>query len=144
MENAVIRGARRFPVAIGDHVLVGPRASLSGCTIGDSVFLATGCAVFNGAVIGERAEVRVNGTVHLLTRLPADATVPIGWVAVGDPARVLPPDRHDEIWSVQAPLNFPKVVFGVDRAPPGESEMPEITARYTRALLRHRDDRALP
>jgi hypothetical protein len=30
--------------------------------------------------------VRINGIVHLKTRLPADAVVPIGWVAVGDPA----------------------------------------------------------
>jgi len=143
MENAVIRGTRRYPASLGDHVLVGPRAYLTGCAVGDSAFLATGATVFNGAEIGPRAEVRVNGTVHLLTRLPADAMVPIGWVAVGDPATILPPDRHDEIWAIQGPLNFPKAVFGVERPPPGGTNMPEITRRYARLLRRHRQDRVL-
>lgn len=143
MENAVIRGTGKHPVSIGDHVLVGPAAYLSGCTIRDCVFLATGCRVFNGALIGPRAEVRINATVHLLTVLAEDATVPIGWVAVGDPARILPPDAHDEIWAIQEPLDFPKVVFGVDRPEPGTTHMPEIMARYCRALARHRDDRIL-
>src|SRR5438105_1324698 len=45
METAVIRGSKRHPVRIGDHVLVGPRAYLSGCTVEDSVFIATGATV---------------------------------------------------------------------------------------------------
>jgi carbonic anhydrase/acetyltransferase-like protein (isoleucine patch superfamily) len=143
MENAVIRGTRRHPATIGDHVLIGPGAYLSGCAIRDCAFLATGSRVFNGAIIGARAEVRINATVHLLTKLPEDATVPIGWVAVGDPARILPPEAHDEIWAIQEPLNFPKEIFGVDRPKPGETRMPEIMARYCRALSRHRDDQVL-
>ena len=143
MENAVIRGTRRHPATVGDHVLVGPGAYLSGCAVRDCVFLATGSRVFNGAIIGARAEVRINATVHLLTKLPDDATVPIGWVAVGDPARILPPEAHEEIWAIQEPLNFPKEIFGVDRPEPGETRMPEMMARYCRALSRHRDDRDL-
>jgi carbonic anhydrase/acetyltransferase-like protein (isoleucine patch superfamily) len=143
MENAVIRGSKRHPVTVGDHVLVGPGAYLSGCTIHDCAFLATGSRVFNGAIIGARAEVRINATVHLLTKLLEDATVPIGWVAVGDPARILPPEAHDEIWAIQEPLNFPKEIFGVDRPKPGETRMSEMMARYCRALSRHRDDRIL-
>jgi len=143
MENAVIRGTRRHPVAIGDHVLIGPQAMLTGCRVGESAFLATGCAIFNGAEVGPRAEVRIHGTVHLSTRLPADAVVPIGWVAVGDPAEILPPDRHDEIWKLQEPLDFPKTVFGVDRPAPGATNMPEITRRYLGLLRRHRGDRVI-
>jgi carbonic anhydrase/acetyltransferase-like protein (isoleucine patch superfamily) len=143
MENAVTRGTRRHPATIGDHVLIGPGAYLSGCTVRDCAFLATGSRVFNGAIIGARAEVRINATVHLLTKLSEDAMVPIGWVAVGDPARILPPEAHDEIWAIQKPLNFPKEIFGVDRPNPGETRMPEMMARYCRALSRHRDDRVL-
>lgn len=143
MENAVIRGNKRHPTSVGDHALVGPGAYLSGCAIRECAFLATGSRVFNGAVVGARAEVRINGTVHLRTSLPEDATVPIGWVAVGDPAQILPPDAHDEIWAIQEPLDFPKEVFGVDRPMPGETRMPEMMARYCRALSRHRDDRIL-
>jgi carbonic anhydrase/acetyltransferase-like protein (isoleucine patch superfamily) len=66
MENAVLRETLKHPLTIGSSVLVGPRAYLSGCTINDETFLATGSTVFNGAVLGQRTEVRVNGTVHLV------------------------------------------------------------------------------
>ncbi|HEX6220512.1 MAG TPA: gamma carbonic anhydrase family protein [Acidimicrobiia bacterium] len=137
MENAVLRGTPGRPLSVGDGVLVGPRAYLSGCTVEDEVFLATGSTVFNGAVIGRRAEIRVNGTVHLKTVLPENALVPINWVAVGDPAKVLPPQRHEEIWAIQEPLDFPGEVFGVERS---EDMMVEIMDRYTRGLARWRDD----
>jgi carbonic anhydrase/acetyltransferase-like protein (isoleucine patch superfamily) len=143
MENAVIRGSARHPATVGDRVLVGPRAHLTGCTVGEDAFLATGATIFNGARIGARAEVRVNGVVHLRTVLPQGATVPIGWVAVGDPAEILPPGEHDRIWSIQRELNFSREVWGLDPAPTGETNMPEITRRYTRALGRHREDRIL-
>jgi len=68
--------------------------------------------------------------VHLRTVLPEGATVPLAWVAVGDPATILPPDRHEEIWAIQKGLDFPKYVFGVDRPPPGESIMPQVMPRY--------------
>lgn len=140
MENAVVKAGKRAPVRIGNHVLIGPRAYLTGCTIADDVFLATGATVFNHAVIGARAEVRINGTVHLKTVVPEDATVPIGWVAVGDPAAILPPDRHDAIWAIQEKLDFPKAVFGLERPPPGSSLMPELTRRYAAFLRAHRND----
>jgi carbonic anhydrase/acetyltransferase-like protein (isoleucine patch superfamily) len=140
MENAVIRGTPRHPTRIGDHVLVGPRAYLTGCTVEDNAFLATGATIFNAARIGTRAEVRINGVVHLKTVIPPDTVVPIGWIAVGDPAQILPPNDHDRIWAVQEPLDFPGTVFGLPRAPAGETIMPEMTRRYTRALARHQGD----
>lgn len=143
MENAVIRAARKHPARIGNHVLIGPRAYLSGCSIEDNVFLATGSTIFNGAHIGARSEVRINGVVHLQTRLAPETTVPIGWVAVGDPPEIHPPVRHDEIWAVQQGLDFPRRVFGLERAEPGDTIMPELTLRYGRALATHFDDRIL-
>ncbi len=143
MENAVIRGTARHPVHLGAHVLVGPRAYLTGCTIDDDVFLATGATVFNGAHLGARTEVRINGIVHLKSYLPPDSLVPIGWVAVGNPAQVLPPEDHVKIWAIPEPLTVPREVFGLERAPQGETIMPELTRRYTRYLARHREDRIL-
>jgi carbonic anhydrase/acetyltransferase-like protein (isoleucine patch superfamily) len=139
MENAVVRGTRRHPARVGDNVVVGPRAHLVGCLVGDNAFLATGATVFNGASIGEGAEVRVNGTVHLRTMLPAEAVVPIGWVAVGEPAEVLPPGEHGRIWALQEPLDFPGTVFGVERGP-ARTMMPELAGRYAAALGAHRED----
>jgi len=144
MDTAVIRGVRGNPVRLGDHVMVGPRACLTGCTVGDGAFLATGAMVFNGARVGRGAEVRINGLVHLRSVLPEDATVPIGWVAVGDPAEILPPDQHDAIWAIQKALDFPGTVFGVKRPPPGGSIMPDVMPRYAAFLHRaHGGDTAL-
>ncbi len=143
MEHAVIRGTARHPTGLGDHVLVGPHAHLTGCTIEDNVFLATGTAVFNGARIGAQAEVRINGVVHVEAHLLPNAVVPIGWIAVGNPAQILPPQEHDRIWSAQGPANFPLTVFGLERAPARESIMPEVTRRYAKALGRHQEDRIL-
>jgi len=143
MEQAVVRGTAHHPASLGDHVLVGPHAHLSGCAVEESVFVATGASVFNGARLGARSEVRINGVVHVSSYLPAGATVPIGWVAVGDPAQILPPDQHDRIWAVQQALDFPAVVFGLDRAAAGDRLMPELTSRYGRALAAHRRDRVL-
>jgi hypothetical protein len=64
--------------------------------------------------------------------------VPIGWLAVGDPAEVLSPDRHDEIWAIQEKLDFPGTVFGVER--PGETVLPEVSRRYAELFGRHRHD----
>ena len=73
MDTAVVRGVRGNPATIGDNVLVGPRAYLTGCAVAENAFLATGATVFNGARVGARAEVRINGVVHLRTVLPEDA-----------------------------------------------------------------------
>jgi len=143
METAVLRGSKRHPLRIGNHVLIGPRAYLSGASVEDCAFIATGAAIFNGAVIGKGAEVRINATVHVNSHLAADATVPIGWIAVGQPARLFPPSEHEELWPIQRALDFPGTVFGLERPPPGSSLMPELTRRYAKALLAHKDDRTL-
>jgi carbonic anhydrase/acetyltransferase-like protein (isoleucine patch superfamily) len=142
MENAVIRATARQDCAIGDHCLIGPQAHLVGCTLEDQVFIATGAAIFHGAHLGRSAEVRVHATVHLRTHLPPGATVPIGWVAVGDPARVLPPDAHDAIWAAQQTLDFPGFVYGLPRTTP--ELMRHVTERLAANLGAHRADRTEP
>jgi carbonic anhydrase/acetyltransferase-like protein (isoleucine patch superfamily) len=137
LENAVIRSTALHSTLIGDHCLVGPNAHLAGCTVEDEVFIATGAAIFHGAVLGARSEVRINGVVHLKTKLPEDATVPIGWVAVGDPAAILPPDEREKIWAIQKPLNFPLAVHGFDRS---EATMVKITRRMAQLLGSHSHD----
>ena len=134
MEHAVLRATARFPLSIGSHCLIGPHASLSGAMVGDEVFIATGASVFPAAVIGAGSEVRINAVVHLRTELPQGSTVPIGWVAVGAPASILPPSEHDEIWAVQRELDFPGFVFGVDRE--GDRPMRHMVERYSDYLGR--------
>ncbi|MBJ7602570.1 MAG: gamma carbonic anhydrase family protein [Candidatus Dormibacteraeota bacterium] len=149
MENAVVRAAAAHPVVVGDHVLIGPGAYLSGCSVESevfiatnaSVFIATNASVFNHARLGSRSEVRINAMVHIRTVLPPDTTVPIGWVAIGDPAELLPPGEHDAIWERLRALDFPRTVWGLERAAPGETIMPQMTNRYTRSLRAHLEDR---
>ena len=137
MENAVIRSTGRHSTRIGSHCLIGPNAHLVGCTVEDEVFIATGAAIFHGARLGKGSEVRINGVVHIRSSLPPGQTVPIGWVAVGDPIKILPPDRHEDIWAVQKSLDFPLFVYGFDRA---EADMVKITQSLSGALTAHRDD----
>jgi carbonic anhydrase/acetyltransferase-like protein (isoleucine patch superfamily) len=139
MEHALVRGRAGHPARLADGVLVGPHAHVNGATVGAGAFVATGAALFPGAVLAPGTEVRVHGVVHVNTHLPAGVTVPIGWVAVGDPARVLPPDRHEEIWAIQRDLDFPGTVYGVARDTPADVLM----ARQTEWFAAHRDDRVL-
>jgi carbonic anhydrase/acetyltransferase-like protein (isoleucine patch superfamily) len=138
MENAVLRSSATHRLSIAANCLVGPNAHVVGSTIEKEVFLATGCAVFHGSHIGAGAEVRINGVVHLKTRLAPGAIVPIGWVAVGDPAQMFPASEHDAIWKVQEPLNFPLTVYGFERS---EASMAKITHRLSQALASHLGDK---
>jgi carbonic anhydrase/acetyltransferase-like protein (isoleucine patch superfamily) len=139
MENALVRARASHPVMVGDNVLIGPQAHVNGVRIGDDCFLATGVALFPGAVLGAGTEVRVHGVVHVNTVLPPGSVVPIGWVAVGDPATVLPPEQHEQIWSIQEPLDFPGTVYGLPRGTPARDLMAAQSSWYAA----HRDDRPL-
>lgn len=136
MENALVRGRRGHPARIGSAVLIGPHAHVNGSTVEDEVFVATGASLFPGSVIGTGAEVRINGVVQVNTRIAPGQVVPIGWVAVGDPATILSPDRHEEIWAIQRELDFPGTVYGVGRGVP----MRELMRRQSDFYGAHEDD----
>lgn len=138
MENAVLRSTSRHALSIGSHCLIGPQAHVVGCSVEDEVFIATGAAVFHGARVGRGSEVRVNGVVHIQTVLAPGETVPISWVAVGDPARILPPTAHAEIWQIQEQLNFPRTVYGLERS---QASMRTITRSLSESLGSHCADR---
>ncbi len=139
MENAVIRGRAAHPVIIGDDVLVGPHAHVNGARVGDGCFLATGASLFPGCVAGAGSEVRINAVVQVNTVLPPGTTVPIGWVAVGDPASLFPPGAHDRIWGIQQHLDFPGTVYGVSRDTPASTRM----SRQSAWFAAHFDDRVI-
>jgi gamma-carbonic anhydrase len=139
MENALVRGRARHPTVIGEDVLVGPHAHVNGARVGDGCFLATGVALFPGSVAGAGSEVRIHGVVQVNTVLPPGTTVPIGWIAVGDPARIYPPDQHEQIWAVQERLDFPGTVYGVTRDTPAA----ELMSRQSAWFAAHVSDRVL-
>jgi carbonic anhydrase/acetyltransferase-like protein (isoleucine patch superfamily) len=138
MENALVRGRKGHPASIGDDVLIGPHAHVNGTTIENGSFIATGAALFPGARVGEGCEVRIHGVVHVNTVLAPGTTVPIGWIAVGDPAQILPPERHDEIWAIQKDLDFPGTVYGIARG----TDATTMMRGQAEWLAAHRRDRA--
>jgi carbonic anhydrase/acetyltransferase-like protein (isoleucine patch superfamily) len=144
-ENLNIRSTNRNLVDVGEHVLIGPHASLKGCVIEDECFLATGVRIYHGVRVGRRTEVRIDGVVHVRSRLLPNSLVPIKWVAVGDPAQLFPPDKHEEIDAILSGMNFPEEVYGLERQSGGgvDLDMKEVTRRVTTGLADHRGDREL-
>lgn len=140
MENAVLRGVSAHPTRLGDHVLVGPHAHLTGCVIEGESRIATGAMVFNGARLGLGAEVEFHAVVGVNTVVPAGMAVPMGWFAGGDPAELVSPDDWPRIQALLGPLDYPGTVFGV-----GENDrtMPDIARLYARSLALHRKDHLL-
>ncbi|MFC7622033.1 gamma carbonic anhydrase family protein [Microlunatus sp. GCM10028923] len=140
MENALVRGRRDHAVRLGDAVLIGPHAHVNGAVIEDEVFVATGASLFPGSLAGQGSELRINSVLHVNSRLAPGTTVPIGWIAAGDPAELFSPDRHDELSAVQEGLDFPGTVYGVDRG----TSMREIMRRQAEFYAAHREDEIIP
>ncbi|WNO70802.1 MULTISPECIES: gamma carbonic anhydrase family protein [unclassified Streptomyces] len=137
MENALVRGRAEHPAVIGDAVLIGPHAHINGAVVEDEVFVATGVSMFPGSVAGAGSELRINSVLQVNSRLLPATVLPIGWIAVGDPAELFSPDRHDELWEVQRGLDFPGTVYGLPRG----TSMREVMARQSRFYGAHMDDR---
>lgn len=139
MENALVRGRSGHPALIGDSVMVGPHAHINGATVEAEAFIATGASLFPGSYIGPGAEIRINAVVQVNSRLEAGGVVPIGWVAVGDPASILSPERHEEIWEIQQTLDFPGTVYGVPRG----TSMGELMQNQSSYYGEHLNDTVL-
>jgi len=71
------------PLTIGEHVTVGHRVMLHGCTIGDGSLIGIGAVVLNGAKIGKGCIV---GAGSLVTE---GKEFPDGSMIIGSPAKAL-------------------------------------------------------
>ncbi|MBJ7602775.1 MAG: gamma carbonic anhydrase family protein [Candidatus Dormibacteraeota bacterium] len=140
MEGAVLRGTGVHELRVGNHVLVGPHAYLTGCRLEDEVFIATGGMVFNGAVMGRASSVALGAAVHIGCVVPAGKRIPIGWIAVGNPARLYPPSDMESIRAGIVEMGgFLPYVFGVDPQADRGAQMREAMEKYTRRLGRLHD-----
>jgi carbonic anhydrase/acetyltransferase-like protein (isoleucine patch superfamily) len=139
MEHAVLRGTARHPLLIGDHVLAGPHAQLTGATVTDEVFIAAGAMVCNGAHLGRATSVAAGAVVHLDAIVAPRASIPIGWVAAGDPACIYPTGEAEAIRAAlaEARWSFLPFVFGVDDVGGRRDQLRAALARYTAAMARH-------
>lgn len=82
-DNCTVHTDPGFPTVIGDYVLVGHKAILHGCTVGNGALIGMGATLLDGARIGENALVGAGALVR------EGAEIPAGTLAVGAPARVV-------------------------------------------------------
>lgn len=87
------------PIVVGDHVTVGHKVMLHGCTIGDESLIGIGAVVLNGAKIGRNCLV---GAGALVTE---GKEFPDGSMIIGSPAkavRQLTPEQMEGLrWSAR-------------------------------------------
>ncbi|MBC9784258.1 acyltransferase [Heliobacterium chlorum] len=116
-ENAVLRGNRSstdLPVHIGDHVFIGPHATLLGCTVDSCTYIATGATVLQGAKIGSGAVIAVGALVHAMTVIPSGFFVPPFSIAIGDPVTLYSPDQLEAVSEAIRKVGFAKAAFGIE------------------------------
>jgi gamma-carbonic anhydrase len=134
MESAIIRGAGKHACHIGDGVLVGPHAHVSGARIEDGVFIGTGAVVLNGSVLRSGTVIQVHAVVQINTVCAPETVVPIGFVAAGNPAQIR---SAAEFAKAGQDLGFTKAVFGFDTTNwPNKRANEELCRKYASYLGR--------
>ena len=147
-EHAVLRatsvGDADRPVVLGDHVFVGPHATLLGCTVDRCVYVGTGATVLHGATIAAGAVIAVGALVHARTAVPTELFVPPHTLAVGAPAQILSPDQADQVVAAIRDTNFAAAAFGVQASWDDRISRYEQTCEVRVAEFgAHRDDEVL-
>jgi len=82
-DGTIVHSDRGFPMTLGEHVTVGHRVTLHGCTVGNGSLIGIGAVVLNGAKIGCNCLV---GAGSLVTE---GKEFPDGSMIVGSPAKVV-------------------------------------------------------
>ena len=75
----------RFPLLIGEDVVIGHSCMIHGCTLADACLVGIGARVLDGAVIESGAQVGAGAVV------PPGMRVPAGHLALGVPAKIARP-----------------------------------------------------
>lgn len=90
-DGSVVHTDPAYPTVIGDYVLVGHKAILHGCTVGD------GCLIGMGATLLDGSRVGANTLIAAGTLVKEGQEIPGGVLAVGAPARIIRELRPDEL-----------------------------------------------
>ncbi len=132
MENAVIRSAEGFNCTIGNHVLIGPKASVTGAAINDGCFIATNAVVFHGAQLLSGTVLAVNGIIQVNTFCPANTFIPIAHIAFGNPAVIYSPSQVMEFHAaLKQAGGFIKNVYGINPAGLDNTELyKQLTEKF--------------
>ena len=80
-DGSVLHVEDEAPCVVGNDVVIGHRAVLHGCTVGDRALVGIGAILLTGSRIGEGALIGAG------TLVPQGMTIRPGWLALGSPAR---------------------------------------------------------
>ena len=98
-DGSVMHADVGWPIVVGNHVTVGHKVMLHGCTIGDGSLIGIGSIILNGAKIGRNCLV---GAGALVTE---GKEFPDGSMIIGSPAkavRQLTPEQMEGLrWSAR-------------------------------------------
>lgn len=129
-EHAVLRATAvtdvDTAVSVGDHGFIGPHATVLGATIGRCAYLAAQATVLHLAQVGVGGSVAVGALVHARTVLPDEFFVPPHTTAIGNPVRLLSPDRANILADAIRDTAFADAAFGV------RTEWTDRISRYRR------------
>ena len=81
-DGTIIHTTEEWPTIIGADCVVGHRAHLEGCVVGN------GCLIGSGSLVLNRAEVGAGAVVAAAALIREDMVVPPGALAVGVPATI--------------------------------------------------------
>ena len=84
-DGSILHLDKGFPLTIGEHVTVGHKVMLHGCTIGDNTLIGMNAVVLNGAKIGKNCIIGANALVT------ENMEIPDGVLVLGSPAKVIKP-----------------------------------------------------
>jgi carbonic anhydrase/acetyltransferase-like protein (isoleucine patch superfamily) len=131
LENAMVRGSKHFDCIIGHNVLIGPRASVTGATLENACFIATGATIFHGAYLQSGTVLAVNGIIHIGTHCPADTYIPINHIGFGNPLRIYAPFEIQAFHADLKNVGFVKYAYGIDTTGLSNTEIyTRLTEKY--------------
>lgn len=81
-DGAVLHADPGFPLVVGQHVTVGHKAMLHGCSIGDGSLVGINAVVLNGARVGKGCLIGANALVT------EGMEIPDGSLVLGTPAKI--------------------------------------------------------
>lgn len=114
MENAIIRSTKKFTCTIGDNVLIGPKACITGATIHNACFIATNATIFHGSELASGTVLAVNGIIHIGTVCPENTFIPINHIAFGNPVTLYSPDQIRDFHADLKKVGFVNYVYDID------------------------------
>lgn len=132
MENSVIRSSPKFNCKIGDNVLIGPKACITGAVIGNYCFIATNGTIFHGSSLENGSVLAVNGIIHVDSHCPENTFIPINHIAFGKPVKIYSSSEIKEFHTdLRNAGGFVKYVYDIDPSGLSNSEIyRQLTEKY--------------